>query len=244
MIINYTPITTKIPAILIGGQSNADGTTEVPPPKEIFIPSKKCQIKGKKAAGDIREFTTFSKLNYYTGNALGTTNGIELYLAKNYQKPLYIVKVVRGGSALALSWAPGAGMRTATITHLQDAITQINNDNVIWFNYWNQWEDDSLNAQYSADYYNNLINYFDDLETSTGIDFIHMVSAVNTNSNYYIANPANGDLIIQAQIDAMNHYGGSIIPTQDLQFHDGKHYTQDGQRILAERVLKNMELYL
>ena len=241
MIVKETPISEKVPVLLINGQSNATGLTEKIPDPQYFRPSVNCKIKGFKGAGDIREYIEFDTLFYPTGNAIGKTNSIEIYVAYMYAKPLYIVKVVKGGTSLALNWRPTSGIRAKVIKHVNEAVEQLEGKELQWFNYWNQWEYDSRDLVESQNYEANLINLFDDYTSSTGVEFKHLIAQVNKNSGFYKNNVFNSELIIQAQINVAAHYGGLVVSTEGVGFHDGVHYTQKGQELMASRVLKIME---
>jgi hypothetical protein len=228
-------ITARIKVLLIFGQSNAEGTVAEALYSKFYSPNPNAYIMGWHPSQNI---SSFEVLDFEEGNALGATNGIECYVAYYYKEPIYIIKVVKGGTSLAVDWASGTSLRNNLITKINEAKALLGDVAIDWISYWNQGEDDTTNSTWANDYDTNYISMMEDVKTQTGIEFKHLIAELSTKSGFYINNTANADVLRQKQLDIVDHYKGRLIPSHGFGFHDGAHYDQIGQNIMAKRVVK------
>lgn len=237
----------KVAVFLIFGQSNAPGNPgEEEPENKYRSPNPNAFIMGNYYGTVDNAIDNFTLLDYdagsagnpYNTNTLGKPHGVELYLAYYYQKPIYFIKVGEGGTSLAVDWATSSVLREKVIQRVNEAKAYFaaNSIEVDWKSLWNHWEEAATSLTWSTDYFDNYVDMMTEIESRTSIDFKQMMTAVLTQSSAYTSEITNGDLIIQAQIDAMNHYNGILIPTIGIELHDTVHYKQLGYNLLAQNI--------
>lgn len=224
--------------LVIAGQSNAEGSTggvSVVPPYEIVNPLVK--IKGFRGGGSSQDIDTFEVLNT-NSNTLGNKNGAEGYLPYYGTKEIFVVKVVKGSTSLAVDWASGSQLRNKLIEHVNEAKTQLLGRRLRFVVYWNQGENEVASTTNCNNYFINYKGMWDEVMAETGvIPNLHLLAKPKPGSNIYSANPENTTILETKQIEIVDYYGGDRLETTGFGTVDGVHYNQDGQRIMCERIL-------
>lgn len=227
--------------LIIAGQSNARGNTGgVSPVTPYIVPNPLAEIVGIDNSVP-NEFASFGLLDYNTGNAMGTLNGLELSFAYEYglkypSKNLKIVKVVQGGTSLATDWANGSILRNKLIEYINYAKNNVINPRFTF--YWNQWENDSISTPDSAAYKVNYQGLISEVLAATIITFNkHIIYDLNPNGSYYSNYITNCNTILQAQADNKILYDAASLNGNDLPLHDDIHYTSEAYNVLGQRLI-------
>ena len=124
-------------------------------------------------------------------------------------KPVYIVKVVQGGTSLGGDWVQGGVLRNKLIEYINKANAEVENPKFSF--YWNQWESDSPNTNFSDDYEANYQEFISDVLFNTGINFDkHIIQKANPNSRFSTDYPVNYQTILTAQTNNAAFYNAVL----------------------------------
>lgn len=150
--------------LILWGQSNDLGFgTGDPADSKYNDPNPNARILGDDYVWRVLSFPSNNK-----GVTVGEDDGFgaELSVAYNMmdQDDIRIVKYGKGATDIANDWAVGTALKLELINQINIAILAYPNHDIHF--YHNQYEKDVANAQRSADYYDNCVLFYNDLEAN------------------------------------------------------------------------------